>query len=137
MKKALLIACLLAVQPSWAGTLDVAVSGVPDARGHVRVAVCERAEFLRPHCLHHAFAPAVAGTTMVRVPDLPPGIYAVQAWHDANDNGRIDRNWLGLPTEAIGFSRDAPMRFGPPRFDDAAISVGPIVSRFALRLRSF
>lgn len=36
--------------------------------------------------------------------DLTPGEYAVVAFHDENDNGKIDHNFLGLPTEALGFS---------------------------------
>jgi len=32
---------------------------------------------------------------------------------------------LGLPTEAIGFSNNTPMRFGPPHFEDADVIVPP------------
>ena len=42
---------------------------------------------------------------------------------------------LGLPREAMGFSNDAPMRLGPPRFDSAAFAVGTtdMVVKFKLR----
>ena len=36
---------------------------------------------------------------------------------------RSDRNLIGIPKEDYGFSRDAASRFGPPKFDDAAITV--------------
>ncbi len=45
----------------------------------------------------------------------------MQAYQDENDNHKIDRNLFGIPTEGIGFSNDARMRFGPPEFADAAI----------------
>jgi uncharacterized protein (DUF2141 family) len=59
----------------------------------------------------------------------------VQAFHDKNDNLVIDRTILGLPREGIGFSNDAPFRFGPPRFRDAAIALGPDGGHVAIRLR--
>ena len=42
---------------------------------------------------------------------------------DENGNTQLDRNFLGIPTENYGFSRDAAGRFGPPGFDEAAIEV--------------
>jgi len=55
--------------------------------------------------------------------DVPHGLYAVSAYHDENDNGRFDTNFLGLPLEGYGFSRDAPVMFGPPAFDKAAFQL--------------
>ena len=31
--------------------------------------------------------------------DLPPGRYAVNAFHDENDNGKLDTNLVGIPSE--------------------------------------
>ena len=45
------------------------------------------------------------------------GTYAVKLFHDANDNGRLDTNWIGIPKERFGFSNNAMGRFGPPDFD--------------------
>lgn len=119
------------------GFLDVTVTGVRNAAGHIRVAVCTRRDFLQPHCARDASAPARAGSVTLRVPDVPPGVYAVQAWQDENDNGKIDTNLLGIPREGLGFSRDAPFRFGPPSFDDAAFRLTPEGGAISLRLRYF
>ena len=54
---------------------------------------------------------------------LTPGTYAVSTFHDANSNGKLDKNVLGIPKERYGFSRDASRPFGPPRFDEASIDV--------------
>jgi uncharacterized protein (DUF2141 family) len=53
--------------------------------------------------------------------DIKPGKYAVVSMHDENGNGKMDYNFIGMPTEAWGTSRDARGTFGP-RFDDAAFS---------------
>ena len=56
--------------------------------------------------------------------DLPPGRYAVNAFHDENDNGELDTNLLGVPSEGYGFANDPPSDFGPPDFEAAAVKVG-------------
>ncbi len=117
--------------------VQVTVTNVRSDRGHVRVAVCPRAGFLQPNCAWHAFAPAHVGSVVVVVPGVPPGVYAVQAFLDENDDGKINRSLLGIPKEGMGFSRDAPMRFGPPSFDDAAVRVGADGAAVSLRLRYF
>lgn len=60
----------------------------------------------------------------IRIENLDPGRYAVIAFHDANANGRLDKNFWGVPKEPYGFSNDAQGFLGPPRFEDAAIDVG-------------
>lgn len=67
--------------------------------------------------------------------DLPPGRYAVAAFHDADENGRLTLWPIGLPREAYGFSNDARGRFGPPSFESAAFSLGAGGARQTLTLR--
>ena len=67
---------------------------------------------------------AHAGTLRFVLRDLPPGTYAVNAFHDENDNGEIDTNLLGIPSEGFGFANDPDMTFGPPDFEAAAVNLG-------------
>jgi uncharacterized protein (DUF2141 family) len=55
---------------------------------------------------------------------LAPGRYAIIVVHDENDNGRLDRDFMGAPTEGYGFGNDAQGFFSAPSFDAAAITVG-------------
>ena len=116
--------------------VTVAVTEVRSARGHVHVDLCPADRFLTANCPYSADAPARIGTTLVTVPGVPPGRYAAQAFHDENDNGRVDR-LLGIPREGLGFSRDAPVRMAPPRFDDAAFDHGTVPQSIGFRLRYF
>ena len=52
---------------------------------------------------------------------------AVSAYHDENDNSRLDKNPLGIPLERYGFSRDPKRGFGPPLFNLTAIELKPSV----------
>ena len=131
-----LVAMSFAVEAQ-AASVTVTVTGVRDSRGVVRVAICPRADFLHPHCPYFAYSPSETGAVSVTINNVPPGVYAAEAYQDANDNGILDRNWLGLPKEGMGFSNNAPMRFGPPRFDDAAFALGSGASAISFRLRYF
>ena len=78
--------------------------------------------------------PAVPGTMRFVVEDLAPGRYALSAFHDENDNGELDTNLLGIPSEGYGFGNDASAAFGPPSFEAAAVDVDAASDVTALTL---
>ena len=65
---------------------------------------------------------------------LPPGRYALSVFQDMNGNRKLDTNFIGIPTEQSGSSNNAPARFGPPKFRDAAFVVGSEAIDLAIRL---
>jgi uncharacterized protein (DUF2141 family) len=135
--RALLAAALLWPLAGRAETVEVTVTNVRNANGHVRVAICDQKTFLAKQCAHDAAVPSQAGTTVVKI-DVPPGVYAAQGYLDEHDWGEVRRTLLGLPEEGIGFSRDAPFHFGPPSFADAQFTVAPgVVTKVRMALRYF
>jgi uncharacterized protein (DUF2141 family) len=56
---------------------------------------------------------------IVVIDSLKYGEYAVRVFHDENKNGKIDTNFLGIPTEDYGYSNDASGWFGPPSWENA------------------
>ena len=52
--------------------------------------------------------------------DIPPGTYALAVVHDENMNGKLDTNWIRIPTEGYGFSNDARGLLGAPSFSAAS-----------------
>ncbi|PSB19338.1 DUF2141 domain-containing protein [Phormidesmis priestleyi ULC007] len=54
---------------------------------------------------------------------LSPGRYAIAVLHDENNDKQANRNFLGLPTEGFGFSRNPTIVAGPPKFTESAVSV--------------
>ena len=101
--------------------LHVAIAGVSAMSGHVRVAICSVSDFLKD-CHYEGAAPATPGVTVVTVKDLPPGVYAAQAYEDRNDSHSVDRNILGVPKVGVGFSNNAPIHLAPPSFQSARSS---------------
>ena len=75
--------------------------------------------------------PAPAGNQDARVAaaeatlifEVVPGTYAVAVHHDANANGKMDTNFLGIPNEGYGVSNDPRPRFRAPRFEEARVVV--------------
>ena len=115
--------------------ITVAVSGVGAAEGRVRVDICTPATFTYETCPYHATAPASAGTTTVTVAGVPPGTYAAQAYWDREGNGKGGRNFMGMPTELVGFSRDPKVGMARPKFTGSAFEHGPGGTRIAFRVR--
>lgn len=115
--------------------LVVAVSGVPSATGRVVVDVCPERQFTKARCPYTGSAPAVAGTTLVRVAGVPAGRWAAMAWHDGNANNQVDRNFIGMPKELIGFSNDVRVKMAAPRFADAAFTRTAGEQRIGLTVR--
>lgn len=67
--------------------------------------------------------------------ELPPGDYALSAYHDVNGNGELDKGAFGVPTEPYGFSNDAPARLGPPPWEKVRFEVTPPRTDLRVRLR--
>jgi len=61
-------------------------------------------------------------TLTVNFGDVPEGEYAIKLYQDENDNGQIDKNLIGIPTEGYGFSNNGGS-MGQPSFDDAKFKV--------------
>jgi uncharacterized protein (DUF2141 family) len=119
------------------GLLTVDIGNVRNAKGLVHVDVCDESRFLKANCLYSADTPAHAGTVTLTVEGLPAGRYAIQAYHDENSNHDVDRGLFGIPKEGLGFSRDAKIVLGPPKWADALFDFDGKVARSALKLRYF
>lgn len=117
-----------------AATVEVRVSSVVAGRGKVNVAVCDKERFLKD-CLYSGSVPAQATDVVVTIQNVPKGTWAVLAYQDENQNDKLDRNLIGIPSENYGFSRDARGKFGPPDFSDAAIDVGDESTVAKIKLR--
>jgi uncharacterized protein (DUF2141 family) len=108
-----------------------------EAGGSLAVAVYDDADAFRRNteAVKTVTVPRTGGSTTVTIRDLPPGRYAVGAFHDTDGNGRLSVWPVGLPKEAYGFSRDARGRFGPPSFDAAAFDLPATGGRQTITLR--
>jgi len=134
LRLCVLPAALLSGAYAHGGNVTVSVRNVSNAQGTITAALCDKATFLK-RCSAVKTQSASAGTVMLSFPEVAPGRYAVTVYHDENSNRKLDRNLIGMPTEGYGFSRDAPIRMGPPAFDDAAFEVEQDGAAIVISLR--
>ena len=131
MKRTLLTTCLIAAAlifstnatNAYAADVSLTINGVGD-KGNVMIALFKKDDkWLGKSTMGTMTAAKKDGVT-VSFKDLPEGEYAVSLFVDENSNGKMDKNAIGIPTEAYGFSNDASGNFGPPTFEQAKFVVG-------------
>lgn len=122
-----LLASSAIAAPASADNVVIALEGVESAKGSIVVCLWDRdAKF--PNCekgepVKRIVLPATAKSAAFE--GLTAGTYAVSAFHDENDNGELDTNFIGFPKEAVAMSNN-PRIMGPPRFKPARFEVaGP------------
>ncbi len=124
--------------PAETGQVSLTVTGLRSTKGRVMACLTARPGAF-PDCAKDpqarlASVPATAASVRLEFGAVPPGRYAISAFHDENGNGRLDKS-LMIPREGYGFSRDAPVRFGPPSFASAAFAVIAGAQQQTLRMR--
>jgi uncharacterized protein (DUF2141 family) len=121
--KILLLYIIMATQPVPAtDEFVITFTNVEKASGSIYVGIYDRSDhFLKDDKAVIKKIVPVRSTGEVRVSlaALPPGTYAVSAFHDVNGNGRMDKNIVGIPTEPYGFSNDARPMFRAPNWNEA------------------
>lgn len=109
------------VEAAASGTLHVPISGFASDRGRVFVKLFVRGDNVpRGRGTREEVARVVGRKALVEFANLPHGNYALFVFHDENENGTLDHNLLGMPSEAIGFSNGFRVTLfsGIPDFED-------------------
>lgn len=115
--------------PAGAADLAVRVLGLRSGEGVVQIALYDDSRRFPEDGgqLADVAIPArelEGGAPIEAFADLPPGRYAVVAFHDENANREMDTNFIGLPLEGYGFSNDATVFLSAPAFEEAAFELG-------------
>ncbi len=63
------------------------------------------------------------GTSRCTLTSPGPGRFAFAFYHDADDDNQLDRDMVGIPQEAYGFSNNVRPGMGAPSFESAAFDV--------------
>jgi uncharacterized protein (DUF2141 family) len=117
--------------------LEVEITGIRNTKGQIKVGVYkDKATFPKTGSELKGINifPVQKGAN-VAVFELSEGIYAVAVIHDENKNGKLDKNFVGIPKEGYGFSNNAKGKFGPPSFDKAAFSLTNGVRKISIEMK--
>lgn len=145
MKTLLLLLSLLSVPyssaeeelPTTVG-ITLSVENIRVGSGTLWIGVYEsQADFLdrdRARLVYHKVTRL--GTEQVYIDGLVAGkTYALGIFHDENDNGELDTNLLGLPSEPWALSRPLRSLLRKPRFEEMSFVLDPREGMPVLRLR--
>jgi uncharacterized protein (DUF2141 family) len=111
--------------------IDVNVYNIKQVKGNLHIALFNK------HA-NFPFKKGVIDTYIVKVKskncnykikNLVKGDYAVVVYHDKNGDGNCNK-FLGIPTEAYGFSNNIRPRFSAPDFKDCKFALNKSKSLF-------
>ena len=105
--------------------LTVTVTNIQNAKGKVSFGLFRKQDSfpIQGKQFKGVFIETTKSKTTYTFQNLEKDGYAVAVYHDANNNGVLDKNLVGAPTEAYGFSRNARATFSAPSFEDAKIDL--------------
>ena len=120
-------------------TVTVTVTSLRNSEGLVRACMMS-SEKSFPKCDNvdkalTANVSAKTGSLTFTFKNVKPGRYAIALLHDENANGKADRVLGMMPKEGFGFSRDAPVRMGPPKFSEAVFDMGAEDQAMTIKMR--
>jgi len=100
-------------------TLTVKITGLNTNEGTVMVQLYDANQKL----VKETKATVSNKTVTVEFKNLPSETYAVQYYHDENNNGKMDTGMFGKPEEGYGYSNDARGFMGPADFEDQIFEI--------------
>ena len=122
------------------GDLHVEVRNITSTKGDIWIAVFDRADtFLDDGAQAHGkiYKVTKTGSGTFKLPDVPYGRYALSVFHDENGNGKLDKNFWGVPKEPFGFSEGAKAKYSKPAFGDADFEFGAGTGKVVVTLREW
>jgi uncharacterized protein (DUF2141 family) len=125
---------LLAAGPVAAETLVVKVTGAGSG-GQIVAAIYAASDgfsgFDTKKAAGVQMAPVTGGGATLTFSGLKPGKYSVSAFHDADKDGKLKTNFIGMPKEAVGVSNNPG---GMPSFTKSQVVV-PATAPVEIQLR--
>ncbi len=119
--------------------MHVIVKGIKENAGSIRVAIYDKPENFLQAKKYFATKSTVAGNNNSSQLDftLPFGDYAVTAYHDINDDHRLDQNYLGVPTEPYALSNNINVKWRRPTFEETKITLNQNEQTVYLELKKW
>ena len=133
------IICQVSLADDLTGIVTVEISGLKGATGSVFIAVYDSdATWLSDETVLEqklVIGESLDGDLVRTELQLPLGEYALSAFYDADDDGELDTNFVGMPKEPTALSNNAVGKFGSPKYSDAVFNLGvePIIQSIIMR----
>ena len=102
-------------------SLNINIENINPSKGQLMIAVYNSKQLYMK--TEKAFSKQILklngkNSEFIQFKDLPMGEYSVAVIHDENNNGKLDTNIFGIPTEAYGFSNNIRPKFRAANWDE-------------------
>ena len=110
--------------------LKIVVTNINKLAGNIEMGVFNNQKsFLKKGREYKTYSQKVTNDTMVfLLNDIIKDNYAISIYHDINSDKECNLNFLGIPKEPYGFSRNYKPIISKPSFDDCKINVSQDIS---------
>src|SRR6185437_6214820 len=98
-------------------TVHVTITGLHSNKGEVILLLYNSEDgFPKDHAKAYRTAASIISNSIctIDLQNVPEGTYAIAFFHDENNNGILESNFLGLPAEGVGTSDNGTAFIGPP-----------------------
>ncbi len=140
MKKVFFALCLLAAISAKAQktSITVEVENFRNEKGVCRAYLFDDAKSFPSETNKAVASKAVkvnGNKAILTFENVPTGTYAIAIIHDENNNNTLDANFIGIPKEGFGASKNVLPSLSKPLFKDNAFKVSNEPSKFKVQLR--
>lgn len=134
--------CLIALkaQANEKSSLSITIEGFKNPKGQVCINLFSNSQGFpstKEKAVQAQCMPVKETLETITFQNLDAGSYGVAVIHDANVDGKLNRNILGIPTEGVGFSNNPKIRTGPPKFGETVILVTGKITQIRIHLQYF
>ena len=112
------------------------ITGLRSEKGQVKIAVFNSSvTWLGEHPAYSSTINIDSQSVTWKLNDVPYGDYGIAVFHDENKNGKMDKNFLGIPLEPYGFSNNVRVTFGPPKWERAKFIVKGSTTEVSIQVK--
>lgn len=117
-------------------TVSVSINNITSQDGYIMAALFNSKSTFLGDAPVRAERVAVTGNSVsFTYNNLPVGEYAIAVYHDEDGDAELDTGMFGIPSEPYGFSNNAPVRFGPPKWDASKFTLNGSNAAQSIRLK--
>ncbi|TYC11427.1 DUF2141 domain-containing protein [Bizionia gelidisalsuginis] len=100
--------------------LALTITNIQSVKGTIEIGVFNTHDnYLKEGAAYKNYSIVVTDNSeTIIIKDLPKGEYAISMYHDKNSDDKCNKNFLGIPKEAFGFSNNIIPKFSAPSYED-------------------
>ncbi|NRB63263.1 MAG: DUF2141 domain-containing protein [Saprospiraceae bacterium] len=119
--------------------ITLSVSNITSVEGMIWIGIYDAQEnfLIKEKAIVKGYRINHPGKMDIVLANLPNGTYAIAVFHDINNNGHLDQNLLGVPTEPFAFTKKPPSKFRLPTFHEVSHILYPEMGAINVTLKKW